>query len=94
MTAASDPGPVEAPTEGPSRKVRFSTQVDEAVQDDVRATVAALQRLVGPHLTLGAFTTEALRAAVQAAQDEHNDGKPFQVAHVNLPRGRRLGEGT
>lgn len=93
MTAASDSGTAEPPAEG-SRKVRFSTQVDEAVQDDVRATVAALQRLVGPQITLGAFTTEALRAAVQAAQDEHNEGKPFQVAHVSLPRGRRLGEGT
>lgn len=74
-------------------KSRFSTQVADDVQDDVRATVAALQRILGPHVSLSAFTTEALRMAVAAAQEEWNEGKPFDAASgVVLPRGRRLGE--
>jgi hypothetical protein len=81
-------GPVRRAT---SSRQRYATHVDVDVQDSVRATVAALQRLVGPHVTLGSFTTEALAEHVRRAEREHNDGNAFEAGTgVQLRPGARI----
>ncbi|MGL5862626.1 MAG: hypothetical protein ACRCY9_15340 [Phycicoccus sp.] len=75
-------------------KVSFSTQVDADVAVAVRATVLALQRIVGPTVSLSSFTTDALAAAVRDAQDRYNNGRPFGPTDHKLLTGPRLTRST
>lgn len=68
----------------------FATQVDEEVVERVRATVAGLQRLLGPTVTLSSFVTEALVEHIRRAERKHNNGDPFTTTDDPLLRGRRL----
>lgn len=71
-------------------KVKFSTQVDAEVAAAVRSTVAALQRIISPTVSLSGFVTDALAAAVHDAQARHNKGRPFGPVDHKLPTGPRI----
>ncbi|WP_340541024.1 hypothetical protein [Nocardioides sp. GXZ039] len=80
-------------TENSPQRVRFGTQVDAEVLESARATVLALQRLLGPRVSLASFTTDALAEHVRRAEREYNDGQPFGSDGARLPTGPRIGAG-
>lgn len=67
----------------------FTTQVEQAVQDRVRSTVAGMQRQGFPELTLAQFVEDALREHATTVEQEHHGGKPWPV-DPHLTRGRPL----
>lgn len=70
----------------------FSTQVPQAVQARVRATVRGMQLLHGGGYTLARFTTEAPIEHALRLEDLHHGGTPWDAEQVRLPRGARLSD--
>jgi hypothetical protein len=73
------------------RRARYSTQVAEAIQDRVRATVTGVSAATGSEYTLAAFTEDALEQFCRHLEQVYNDGSPWPTKAPRLRPGRKVG---
>ena len=72
-------------------KVRFSTQIPDALQARVRAVVRGMQHLYGPDYTLSQFTTDALTGHAAWLERDHHQGQPFPTTTPEQGSSLRVG---
>ena len=73
-----------------TRRENLQAKVPAAHLQRVRATVAGMQRIAGPHYTLTQFILDATAAHCRHLEEQHHDGRPWPAPTGTLPVGARL----